>query len=139
MTSFFNLRETGTFAEDGFHWVLRDRTGELSGTEGTAMGSIGFKPGKQNDECEIGYWLTPPYWGQGLMAEAISAVIRLAFSEGYRIVHACVYVQNVRNQKLLKRLGFHKDGLMENYVVNRDVPTDALLYVLTEAEFNQTA
>ena len=73
MTRFFDLHETGTFAEDGFHWVLRDRIGEITGEPRVPIGAIGLEPGKHDDECEIGYWLAPPYWGQGLMAEAITA------------------------------------------------------------------
>lgn len=134
MSAFFELHESGTFAKDGFHWLLRDRTGELSGNQGTAMGAIGLEPGKTDDQAEIGYWLAPPYWGQGLMAEAISAVTRLAFSEGYPGVEAYVYVQNVRNQRLLERLGFRRDGLIENYVVKRGASTDAYRYVVGEEE-----
>lgn len=134
MTSFFELHKTGTFAEDGFHWVVRDRTAELTGTSGTPIGAIGLEPGKKDYDCEIGYWLAPPYWGQGLMAEAISAVTCLAFAQGYREVLAYVYVQNIRNQRLLERLGFRRGELIENYVVKRGVDTGAYLYMVTERE-----
>ena len=134
MTSFYELHETRTFAEHGFHWILRDRTGQLTNEGGTPLGSIGLEPGKDDEDCEIGYWLAPPYWGQGLMAEAIVAVAEMAFSQGYRAVRAYVYVQNVRNQKLLEKLGFSQAELVENYVVKRGVKTDAFLYFVTEAE-----
>jgi len=44
---------------------------------GLAIGSIGLKFGdatdltEQKDECEIGFWLGVPYWGQGIMTEAV--------------------------------------------------------------------
>ena len=139
LTEFFGLSETGTFAEDGFHWLLRDRTGELTGQRGKAMGTIGLEPGEQEDGCEIGYWLAPPYWGRGLMAEAIVAVSRLAFQAGYRTVEADVYVQNTRGQGLVEKLGFRQDKLIENYVVKRGVPTDAYRYVVTEKDLAAAA
>jgi ribosomal-protein-alanine N-acetyltransferase len=137
LTSFFGLHETGTFAEDGFHWMLRDHTGELTGKQGRAMGTIGLEPGEQQDECEIGYWLALPYWGQGLMAEAIVAVSRLAFEAGYRTVEADVYVHNTRGRGLVEKLGFRQDKLIENYVTKRGVPTDAYRYVVTEKDLTE--
>ncbi len=31
---FFRNHTTGTFEPHGFHWLLRDRTGEITGKEG---------------------------------------------------------------------------------------------------------
>ena len=134
LSRFLALHETGAFADDGFHWVLRDTTGELTGTMGKAMGSIGLEPGQDEDTSEIGYWLAPPYWGQGLMAEAIAAVSRLAFEHGYRTVSAYVYVHNTRGRSLVQKLGFRRDELIENYVIKRGVATNAYRYVVTESE-----
>ena len=44
--------------------------------DGRAIGSIGLKTGAQtdmtdrSDECELGYWIGKPFWGQGLIPEA---------------------------------------------------------------------
>jgi ribosomal-protein-alanine N-acetyltransferase len=134
MVGFFELHKTSTFAEGGFHWLLRDRTGDLTGRPGEALGAIGLEEGAREDECEIGYWLAPPYWGQGLMAEAIVAISDLGFKKGYRLVEADVYVHNTRGRGLVEKLGFRRDKLIENYVVKRGVPTDAYRYVVTENE-----
>ena len=133
MVSFLARHESGTFANGGFIWLLRDRTGELTGKPKQAIGTIGLEAGAQEDECEIGYWLAPPHWGQGLMAEAIIAVGRLAFTAGYRLIEAAVYVHNVRGCALVEKLGFHKDELIKGYVIKRGVPRDAYRYVVTEA------
>ena len=133
LARFFTLHENSTFATGGFHWLLRDGSGALTGTRGEAIGTIGLEAGTQEDDCEIGYWLAPPYWGQGLMAEALVAVSRLAFAAGYRLVAAVVYDHNARGRALVEKLGFRKDKLLESYVVKRGVPTDAYRYVLTES------
>ena len=33
------------------------------------------------DECELGYWIGKPFWGQGLVTEASEALLRRAFTE----------------------------------------------------------
>ena len=36
---------------------------------------------ERDDECELGYWLGVPYWGQGLMTEAAKEMVRHAFED----------------------------------------------------------
>ena len=35
----------------------------------------------RDDECELGYWLGKPFWGQGMMPEAASELIRRGFED----------------------------------------------------------
>ena len=136
MVSYYELQEASAFAEGGFQWLLRDRTGDLTGKPGEALGAIGLEEGRREDECEIGYWLAPPYWGRGLMAEAIVAICDLGFKKGYRLVGADVYVHNSRGRGLVEKLGFRRDKLIKNFVVKRGVPTDAYRYVVTANELS---
>lgn len=51
------------------------------------IGSIGLMIGDKSnleiemDEGEIGYWIGQPYWGQGLIPEAVRELIRYGFEE----------------------------------------------------------
>ena len=51
------------------------------------MGSIGLKIGPASGigipetEAEIGYWIGVPYWGQGLIPEAVREIMRHAFDD----------------------------------------------------------
>ena len=53
----------------------------LKGT-GKPVGSVGIMPGTRShfqlneDEGEIGYWIAVPFWGQGLIPEAVCEVMR---------------------------------------------------------------
>lgn len=53
--------------------------------DNVAIGSIGLIPPAQShtkaadDEIEIGYWIGVPYWGQGLIPEAVRALQKHAF------------------------------------------------------------
>lgn len=50
-----------------------------------AIGSIGLMVGDQSnlqltdDEAEIGYWIGVPFWGQGLIPEAVECLIQYSF------------------------------------------------------------
>jgi len=55
--------------------------------DGAAIGSVGLKTGDntdmtdREDECELGYWIGRPYWGQGLIPEAVGEILRHAFED----------------------------------------------------------
>ena len=36
---------------------------------------------ERDDECELGYWLGKPFWGQGIMPEAAGEMLRHAFED----------------------------------------------------------
>jgi RimJ/RimL family protein N-acetyltransferase len=57
----------------------------------------------------LGYWLGKPYWGQGLMQEAIEAVLDMAFMlPDAQTIEAPVREGHVAARKVLARCGFPK-------------------------------
>ena len=131
LSSYFEHHSTGTFNEQGFHWLLRDRTGELTGSVGEAMGAIGLRSTDDPDIGDIGYWIAERFWGQGLMAEAITAVTELAFRHwDLHAMAADVFTSNERSARLLRKLGFVQEGEMPAYNIKRGCPVDGLHFVL---------
>ncbi|MDH6261350.1 GNAT family N-acetyltransferase [Bradyrhizobium sp. BR13661] len=63
-----------TAGEELHHWVL-----VLKGGDGEAIGNIHFRPRAEGAKGNRGFWLAEPYWGRGLMTEAIIAVNDFAF------------------------------------------------------------
>ena len=60
---------------------------------------------------EIGYDLSKGYWGQGLMTEAVQAIIRYGFEcLGLNRIEAHTFPQNTRSIILLRRLHFQEEG-----------------------------
>ena len=60
-----------------------------------------------DDECELGYWLGKPYWGQGIMPEAASELIRRAFEDlGLEKVWCGYYDGNEKSKRVQEKLGF---------------------------------
>lgn len=55
---------------------------------------------------QLGYWLGPAYWGQGLMTEAVSAVLALGFEElGMDRVEAWHTPENHASAKVMLKNG----------------------------------
>lgn len=56
----------------------------------------------------VGYYLRPPYWGQGFATEAGRAVVTHAFGTlGARNLFAGHHPENAASGKVLEKLGFH--------------------------------
>lgn len=59
------------------------------------------------DECELGYWLGKPFWGQGIIPEAARALLRRAFEElGVNAVWCGRYDNNDKSRRVQEKLGF---------------------------------
>lgn len=79
----------------------------------TPIGSMGLRPGgvtdmtDRDDECELGYWIGKPFWGQGLIPEAAAELLRYAFENlGMRAVWCGYYDGNVKSRRVQEKLGF---------------------------------
>jgi len=128
------------FEPFGFHWVLRDRTGALSGASGTPLGSIGTRPRETPGRADLGYWLGRPYWGRGLMAEAIAAVVALDFDTlGMAKIEADVFTFNARGQALLEKVGFTREGTIRHSCRKRGCWVDQHVYGLLPGELRTAA
>ena len=81
--------------------------------DGKAIGRIGLKlkgytdMTDRDDECELGYWIGRPYWGQGLIPEAARELLRYAFEELHmRAVWCGYYEGNEKSRRVQQKLGF---------------------------------
>lgn len=61
--------------------------------------------------AEIGYELHRSYWRQGIVAEAVSAILTYGFTElGLHRIEAHVDAGNTPSRRLLLKLGFTFEG-----------------------------
>ena len=81
--------------------------------DGKPIGSIGLQFAgttdltDREDECELGYWLGKPFWGQGIAVEAAQALLYHAFEDlGMRAVWCGYYEGNEKSRKVQRKLGF---------------------------------
>ena len=80
---------------------------------GEPIGSVGLKlkgstdMTDREDECELGYWIGRPYWGQGLIPEAANALLDYAFENlGMHAVWCGYYEGNEKSRRVQEKLGF---------------------------------
>ena len=63
--------------------------------------------------AELGYDLARPYWGQGIMTEAVRAMIQFGFEHmGLHRIEAEVMPENTASVRLLRKLDFQEEGVL---------------------------
>ena len=85
------------------------------------IGTIGFwRLVPEHFRAEIGYALHRDHWGQGLMAEALQAVLSFGFTTlGLHSVEANINPSNLPSARLLERAGFLREAYFrENFYYN---------------------
>jgi len=87
--------------------------------EGQFTGVIGLVP--QSDvykkTAEIGYWLGEPYWGKGMMSEAVNLITNYGLNElGFIRIHAGIFEYNIGSMKVLEKCGYQKDGIFKKSI-----------------------
>ena len=89
--------------------------------DGNPVGSIGLKlkgftdMTERDDECELGYWIGKPFWGQGLIPEAARELLRHAFEDlGMQAVWCGYYEGNEKSRRVQEKLGFVYHHTTEN-------------------------
>jgi [ribosomal protein S5]-alanine N-acetyltransferase len=113
------------------------RWGIVHKADNRMIGTCGFhKWVKASFRAETGYDLSPDYWGQGYMGEAVRAVIHLGFERmGLNRIEALVYVNNDRSIQLLHRLGFKQEGRLRDFFCLDGVFYDHFLFTLLKREW----
>lgn len=83
--------------------------------EGKAIGSLGIEeyneekfPELEDKKCrEIGYVLAKPYWGRGLMPEAVNRIVDYLFEEaGLDMILCGHFLSNSQSQRVQEKCGF---------------------------------
>jgi [ribosomal protein S5]-alanine N-acetyltransferase len=98
------------------------------------IGGIGFheqEPGQEH-RAEIGYWLAKPFWGKGVMTDAVNRFCRYGFEELnlFRIT-ATIFIHNDRSSRVAEKCGFVLEGIMKNHYQKDGKIFDGKLYAKT--------
>lgn len=114
--------------------------------DNVAIGSIGLITPAQShtkaadDEIEIGYWIGVPYWGQGLIPEAVRALQKHAFLDlGCSAMWCGYYDGNEKSKRCQEKCGFKYHHTEENKpcALMGDVRTEHFTY-LTKEQWSDT-
>ena len=109
------------------NFAIRNPAGDL-------CGGIGFiVPGGPPlpHQAEIGYWLAQPYWGQGIMTEAVRSFCHwILETYKFRRLTAHIFRENVPSEKVLLKVGFRLEGSMTHHYLKDGALHDGKLYAM---------
>jgi ribosomal-protein-alanine N-acetyltransferase len=114
-----------------------NRWGVLHKADGKLIGTCGFhRWDTRRHHAEIGYDLSPNYWGKGLMVEAVRAALNYGFGRlALNRVEALVYVRNPQSARVLEKLGFTREGVLREYFYLNQQYYDHAIYSLLRREW----
>ncbi len=117
--------------EDELRWGIT-----LKGA-GRVIGMVGFNYWHRQDRrASVGYDLARAYWGQGIMSEALRAVIEFGFTRmDLNRIEADCTVENEASARLLLRLGFQAEGLQREQYYEEGRFWDLRLFALLRREY----
>ena len=110
--------------------VVHQENGEL-------IGNCGIRRKPKNDwEADIGYELSPRYWGCGYATEAARAMVDFGFRElGLQRISSWCIADNVASARVLERLGFTQEGRLRRNEYFKGRWWDTLLYAMLADEW----
>ncbi|MBT2683423.1 GNAT family N-acetyltransferase [Bacillus sp. ISL-37] len=130
-----NIEEARGFVHS-FHNSFNEGKGMRWGIQlknnNSLLGTVGFHAvSLKHRRAEIGYELNPTYWGKGLAKEAIGKAVEYGLNEmNLERIGAIVFLENTTSNELLLKLGFKKEGILRNYMVQAGVSYDTNVYSL---------
>ncbi|WAI02192.1 GNAT family N-acetyltransferase [Methanogenium organophilum] len=79
--------------------------------------------------AEIGYWLGEPFWGRGIMTDAIAAVVPVAFVRLDIVrIQAGVFANNPASMRVLEKCGFVREAVLRNAITKNGVLMDEVMH-----------
>ena len=95
-------------------------------TDGRPIGSIGLMIGRTanmelpENEAEIGYWIGVPFWGQGLIPEAVRELLRHGFDDLHLTRIWCGYFEgNEKSRRVQEKCSFQYHHTNRNMIWER--------------------
>lgn len=112
-------------------WAMVDK--EKNKMIGTC-GYVTWKP--QHRVAEIAYAIARPYWGQGLMSEAIRTVLRFGFErmELNRIEARCM-VDNLGSERVMQKAGMTFEGVLREQLYAKEMFHDLKIYAILKRDW----
>lgn len=112
----------------------------IPNTEEDPAGMIEVHPIASGYIMECGYVLARPYWGSGLMTEALSAVIRDCFNiPGVYRFQAFCHTANTASARVMEKNGMRLEGVLRRYHKTHaeEQPVDVCLYAIVRDDLKE--
>jgi [ribosomal protein S5]-alanine N-acetyltransferase len=123
-------------SRDAKYWIRetnRSKNDFAIATDSEAIGGIGLRPQVNiyRRSAELGYWLGEPFWGKGIVTQAVKTIVRYGF-ENFDLVriYAQVFEWNQASMRVLEKNCFKREARLEKHVTKNGRTIDAFLYAL---------
>ncbi len=104
---------------------------------GKVVGTIGFmwvQP--ENRSAEVGYSLSRAYWNQGIMTEALRAVLEFGFTKlNLNRIEAQHECDNPASGHVMQKAGMRHEGTLRQRLYNKGRYADVELYAMLRADY----
>ena len=103
------------------------------------IGTMGYTAWSETDRmAEVGYSFSRAYWGQGLAAEALEALLQFSFDVLYlHRVEGQHTPQNPASGRVMEKVGMRREGHMRGRVWNKGVFVDTVMYGILRSDWEQ--
>ena len=119
-------------SENGHYWFINNKLEKI------IIGTFGLlNIDTRKSITEIGYGISPDYWGKGYFKEALTMVLSFLFEElKFYKVWAKTQSNNISSIKSLEKSGFTKEGIMRDfYLSNKGERYDAVFLSILKEEY----
>ncbi len=106
-------------------------------SSGQLIGNCGIRKATASAyEADIGYEVSPDYWGHGYATEAARAIVQFGFTElnVHRIWAWCI-ADNIASARVLERSGLKLEGRLRDKEYFKGRWWDTLMYAILENEW----
>lgn len=106
---------------------------------GRLIGNCGIRrEAVKSHQADIGYELSPDYWGKGYATEAARAIVMFGFEQLnlHRLWAHCI-ADNGRSRRVLEKLGMHLEGRLRENEFFKGRWWDSLIYAILEDEWRE--
>ena len=125
------------FAAPETYAVILKETNEPIGSCGI-MFPNGLHPAEmKSGEAEIGYWIGKPYWGQGLIPEAVKALLSRCFNElSIDAVWCGYYDGNIKSKRVCEKSGFRYHHTNKDIISPLGDKRTEHFHIMTKEDFH---
>ena len=86
----------------------------------------------------LGYWMGEDWAGQGIMTEAVGAIVPFCFETlGLHRIQAAFLPHNMASRRVLEKNGFREEGFAERYLQINGRWADHVLVALTRERYEE--
>ncbi|MFN7249907.1 MAG: GNAT family N-acetyltransferase [Anaerobacillus sp.] len=105
---------------------------------GKFIGTIDFVSWQVNHHvAEIGYVISPDYWGMGITTEAANEIIKFGFDNMDLVrIQARCFVENRGSERVMEKIGMSFEGIIRKGMFVKGKHQDLKMYSILKEEFS---